>query len=273
MATQITRLTKQGNYYFNNGTIDETSGILQVTNGLQLHLDAAIPESYPGTGTTWYDLSPNKFNGTLTSDYNGNGTVPVFSPMKNNSFYFGGMAPGGSTSSPVGWPYHSVEFTNVTPNTLGIYQHDFTVSSWVLCQNPQLGQPGAILCSFNGTNVAGGQYTISWFYNYLLTGMYGSSNYSYTDNGNVWENVVDSYTYNGSISVSNVYVNGVLVYSQTNIGYMTPPVQNSNLRIGVGNLGGGYFQGYIGNFLIYNRALSAAEVASNFNATRKRFGV
>jgi hypothetical protein len=28
-----------------------------VTDGLVLYLDAANPRSYPGTGTTWYDLS------------------------------------------------------------------------------------------------------------------------------------------------------------------------------------------------------------------------
>src|SRR6056300_55844 len=34
-----------------------TGGI--VTDGLVLHLDAAKRDSYPGSGTTWYDLSGN----------------------------------------------------------------------------------------------------------------------------------------------------------------------------------------------------------------------
>ena len=33
-----------------------------VRNGLVLHLDAANPKSYPGSGTTWYDLSSGKRN-------------------------------------------------------------------------------------------------------------------------------------------------------------------------------------------------------------------
>jgi prepilin-type N-terminal cleavage/methylation domain-containing protein len=36
-----------------------------VKDGLVLHLDAGNPASYPGTGTTWFDLSGNNNNGTL----------------------------------------------------------------------------------------------------------------------------------------------------------------------------------------------------------------
>lgn len=38
-----------------------------VTDGLVLHLDAANTKSYPGTGTTWTDLSGNGNDGTLTN--------------------------------------------------------------------------------------------------------------------------------------------------------------------------------------------------------------
>jgi hypothetical protein len=38
-----------------------------VTDGLILALDAASPRSYPGTGTTWYDLSGQGNNGTLVN--------------------------------------------------------------------------------------------------------------------------------------------------------------------------------------------------------------
>jgi len=36
-----------------------------VSNGLVLCLDAANTKSYPGSGTTWSDLSSNGNNGTL----------------------------------------------------------------------------------------------------------------------------------------------------------------------------------------------------------------
>ena len=44
-----------------------------VTSGLTCYLDAAIPASYPGSGTTWYDLSGNGNHGTLTNGPTFNG--------------------------------------------------------------------------------------------------------------------------------------------------------------------------------------------------------
>lgn len=38
-----------------------------VRNGLVLHLDATNQKSYPGTGTTWYDLSGNNNNASLVN--------------------------------------------------------------------------------------------------------------------------------------------------------------------------------------------------------------
>ena len=50
-------------------------------DGLVLHLDAASVRSYPGSGTTWYDLSGNNRNGSINN-----------SPTKNtNSFTFDGV--------------------------------------------------------------------------------------------------------------------------------------------------------------------------------------
>ena len=62
---------------FNNGpTI--------VTNGLVLALDAGDRNSYPGTGTTWRDLSGNNNNGTLTNG-------PTFNTGSLGSIVFDGV--------------------------------------------------------------------------------------------------------------------------------------------------------------------------------------
>jgi hypothetical protein len=42
-----------------------------VLNGLVLHLDATNPSSYPGSGNTWYDLSPSVLNATGNSPLSG----------------------------------------------------------------------------------------------------------------------------------------------------------------------------------------------------------
>jgi hypothetical protein len=54
-----------------------------VMNGLVLYLDAASPRSYPGSGTTWTDLSGNGNNGTLTNG-------PTFNSDNLGSIVFDG---------------------------------------------------------------------------------------------------------------------------------------------------------------------------------------
>jgi hypothetical protein len=60
-----------------------TRGANVVTNGLVLCLDAANPKSYPGSGTTWRDLSGNSNTGTLTNG-------PTFSSANGGSIIFDG---------------------------------------------------------------------------------------------------------------------------------------------------------------------------------------
>ena len=54
-----------------------------VTNGLVLCLDAANTKSYPGSGTTWTDISGNGTSGTLTNG-------PVFNSANLGYFVFDG---------------------------------------------------------------------------------------------------------------------------------------------------------------------------------------
>ena len=54
-------------------------------------------------------------------------------------------------------------------------------------------------------------------------------------------------------------------------------VPNCNLLGADGSSGcnatGGFYQGNISAYKVYNRALSAAEVSQNFNALRYRYGI
>ena len=49
-----------------NTTITEINPHLIIDDSLILFLDAENPKSYPGTGNTWYDLTDNKNNATIT---------------------------------------------------------------------------------------------------------------------------------------------------------------------------------------------------------------
>ena len=77
-----------------------------VTNGLVLALDAGNTKSYPGSGTTWTDLSGGGNNGTLT-----NGVEPV----KQNSIVLDG----------------SGDFLTLTNLNATYLSNDFCIESWV----------------------------------------------------------------------------------------------------------------------------------------------
>lgn len=55
-----------------------------ITNGLILNLDAANYKSYPGSNTTWTDLSGYRNNGTLTNG-------PTFSTLNGGGITFDGV--------------------------------------------------------------------------------------------------------------------------------------------------------------------------------------
>jgi PKD repeat protein len=74
---------------------------------------------------------------------------------------------------------------------------------------------------------------------------------------NQWAHLVA--TYDGN--VQQLYVNGVLVASRNQAGLI--PTSDGALRIGGNNILGEFFQGYIDEVRIYNRALTADEVSSN----------
>ena len=94
-----------------------------VRDSLLLYLDAANTKSYPGSGTTWYDLSGNNKNPTLTNG-------PTF-----NSDNLGSIVLDGTNDM--------VEFspgTNITSNTVvlsGSYTASFLFFSSQTGSNPQ----------------------------------------------------------------------------------------------------------------------------------------
>ena len=75
----------------------------------------------------------------------------------------------------------------------------------------------------------------------------------------------------------NLYIDGNFVSAFS--GITSPQSYSGYWKIGGNSLGGwpntsnAYFTGNIGMVHVYNRAITAAEVAENFSQTRGRFGV
>lgn len=87
---------------------------------------------------------------------------------------------------------------------------------------------------------------------------------------NTWYNIVGVYDNVGL----KTYLNGVLNDSASDAGKSISSAGNIDITIGAQDTGpGGPFPGKIAQCLVYNRALTATEIAQNFNAHKGRYGL
>ena len=241
-----------------------------VMNGLVLALDAGNTKSYPGSGTTWTDLSGGGNTGTLTNG-------PTYSSANGGSIVFDGVNDyinmGNSQAGNFGTSNFSINaFFRCTlgSNNAGIFcksigDNPTTEYGWLL-DTPSGTQLGFAIATTNSAWGSSGSYSCQ------------STGLSIND-GN-WRMA----TIVGDRTQTNIsmYINGVLQTLQGFVGGLNQfntvgNVTNTyNLVLGSeSDAGAGQlpFTGNIAQVSIYNRALSATEVSQNFNALRGRFGV
>ena len=216
-----------------------------VTDGLVLMLDAGNEKSYPGTGTTWSDLSGNGNNGTLVNGvgYNsGNGGILTFD---------------GSNDRVDG--VHNDQL-----NILG----SITIECWFRVTNTR-----SDWVRIFGKGTSSLRNVGLWYHqssSYFLYQRYGTSTmnaqYNATVSLNTWYHMVGTSDNNNH----KLYINNIVrATSSTGTTFYS---NTDPYRIGYGNIHT-YHIGNVSNCRIYNRALTADEVAQNFNATRHRFGL
>jgi hypothetical protein len=212
-----------------------------VTSGLVLSLDAANVKSYPGSGTTWTDLSGNGNNGTLTNS-------PTFSSANGGIFTFNGTN----------------QFINCGNNS-SIQITVGTISAWV-----RTTTPGASFRSIIAKQSAWGLFFNDGI---LVTYDWGNAQTRTTGlniaNG-IWNHTAMTFTQTVGTPSNNaiIYLNGASVLTTT----IKHSNHNVNLQIAEANANQ-FLNGNIASAQIYNRALSAAEVAQNYNATKSRFNL
>jgi len=227
-----------------------------VTDGLVLHLDAANTKSYPGSGTTWNDLSRGGNNGTLTNG-------PTYSTANGGSIVFDGVNDFvGSFTSLNLLNNITVQcwfsFINIPSGTSfrGI------VGDWNTVDNTR----SWLLTKFNTNN------TISFFLN--STGISSTNIPTGQKNINSTTLIVPnvkyyaSGVYNGN--TMSIYVNGVL---ENSTNYSSNIFQGTLLRLGNFSNTGFFSNSNIYQTSIYNRALTPQEILQNYNATKTRFGL
>jgi len=223
-----------------------------IDSSLMLYLDAGNRASYPGSGTTWSDLSGNGRNGTLTNSPSYSGSNLGYLTFTNGS----------ST-----WVNTSITTSNLNTSS------DYTICCWCYL-NPTVTSASQSIVYFGNF--------LAYAPNYHWVGIsYNTGNVSFrTFDGT---ETVTSY----SVPVEGWYMlSGVrsstsqLFYVQNSLsssGTVRSPSINSSatLRLG-GNQSlnsADFYTGRISTLIIHNRALSAAEISRNYVAMRGRYGL
>ncbi len=212
-----------------------------VTDGLVLYLDAANTKSYPGSGTTWFDMSLYQNHMTLVN-------APTFSSLGAMTF---------DNTDDFGY----IDITSAT----GLQGGNVTLQLWVRNTSGNFIMQGKYGSYFGYGFYSGGLLKNS-------SGATGPSIASY-QGSSIWSNWTAIWDVANLQTV--LYINGNLISTSGNSSFSTNTggrlvfggAFNSNNTL---NKEGSFTLGY---YAQYNRALSASEVLQNFNATRARFGV
>ena len=221
-----------------------TKGVVQ--SGLALNLDAGASTSYPGSGTTWTDLSGNGNTGTLVNG-------PTYDSANGGSILFDGTNDYMSANISCSRTFYSLDWW-ARPTALSNYDQVILMNS--------SGTAGSYWQGFTTTANSAGRISIGT----------NTANRVIVDgvrSNGVWANFTWTFD-NGSVSL---YKNSVLLTTSTIAAHSA---DFTLLQIGAGpSFGEGTrFDGNCGALKLYSgKALTAAEVRQNFNALRGRYGI
>jgi len=245
-----------------------------VRDGLVLALDAGSLRSYPGTGTTWSDLSTSNNNGTLVNGVaysTANGGILTFDGTDDYvSLSTGFDSTASSLFADAGrsWSVSCVFKFPTSPTTTRSTGN----TAWVM-----LGRSGGIggaetFSLFVGGN---GNTTYGDFSYKLAIGIRGGKTQISPSavNTNTWNHVV--VTWNGTTGYS--YFNGTLIGTLTigtaalQTGYLLTVGSTGNTGAGASSLF--MYEGNIAVAQVYNKALTSNEITQNYNNYKKRFNL
>jgi len=214
-----------------------------VRDGLSLFYDPANIKSYPGSGTTIYDLSGNGNHGVLSGS-------PVFS---NNIMIYDGV------DDHITVPYNQTSLDFSLQQTVIIWMYHTYTSGRKNPYNQAYGGYG----TWTHEN---GSY-INYYY-----GTAGTNSTPYTNRSSASTPTSTWQMMSSTRSVANMiwYRNDSLSSSLYNP-YGT--ITTTNINITFGNGYAGRWVGNMGPMMLYKRELTLSEIQQNFNAIRGRYGI
>jgi len=231
-----------------------------VTNGLVLSLDAADINSYPGSGTTWYDTSGYVNNLSWTSP------APSFAKF-NGSTVLRTTNIASSLRAVRSTTYNGMRINNGSYSVFSFFKPNSTASNKILISfgpansNCSGENVHPIAIGANGKFVGGTCGGLGTW----------SSSTGVTPTTDRYWNVCT--TYDGN--TETVYVNSAFDKSASSFTNSTPVSAANAISLGWIRDDGALYvmDADIGIILIYNRALSIDEIAQNYNVTKGRFGL
>lgn len=221
--------------------------------GLEVYLDAGVTSSYPGSGTTWFDISGNARHVSLTST--------TFSADAGGTIVFSS----GSQGAGVNMPWLTNSFTLsvwVRPTTIGSVIRRFVSM-----------QAGSARGFANwAVSRLDGQAGVEQYHGYIEndTGVFTSARSNSQVKANQYQNFVT--TYNGSTSEVAIYKNGSLLSTVSSGGFdrLGATTTDNTMRLSSGG------EPLLGNMYIvalYNRAMPDSEITRLYNYFKARFGL
>ena len=223
-------------------------------NGLVLYLDAANRKSYPGSGTTWTDLSGLGNTGTLVNGvgYTGSNGGSLSFDGSNDFVSCGNILNFTTENFTFNMFFYYTSTTTSNPNPgqgpVIVYKGQYNANGYYL----QLSQTNPSGAAFVTNQAGANQYTSS---NSLLV-------------VGAWNCI--SVVRNGPLV--NIYINGVDATAGSSGPHINPASSTNNFQLAA-YANSIYSNLRISSFQAYNRALSASEIQQNFNALRSRFGI
>lgn len=227
-----------------------------LTNGLVLCLDAANAKSYPGSGTSWTDLTNPTTIGTLTNG-------PTFSSTNGGNIVFDG------TDDYVNVP-HNASYNLGTAFTIIMVTSG---TSYTGFKNWIVKGSGSGWSNATGwkAHTGNGSFDLSWYW------VFGNGTThveippfsTWSKSNDTWPFYFMAIQRQSDNSFAR-YLNGRY---ETTASSLTGSVDTtSSMTIGGGS-GEGTINGKIALLQIYNRALTQTELNQNYNAVKSRYSL
>lgn len=239
-----------------------------VNDGLVLHLDAANSRSYPGSGSTWYDLSGKNRHATFQTSIGYN--------QSNNGcmdFSIGNYA-----TIPHDAEISSQVFGSST---------NFTLSAWVnirqyinyacFLQKSFAGSYSNTTCGLWAEDPNELRFVIGSNTSSNPTG--GSTAVTFNATPNTWYHMVgvgngtNAILYINGQNVGSVLFSGVTQTRTENVAPIAIGTRSATLGGDGSILNPPQLDGLVSSLSVYNRGLSQQEVRQNFEAQRSRYGI